>query len=336
MTMNLKKLIIVIVLFCLFIFSCNKAEKNKNKSNKPLKKTENKSNKVSKDDLKTIIQINDKKITNKDFKDFLSIKYPELIKVKIIKQSVYNALLEYFIEHKLVYLEAKSKKINASNKEINEFLSKLSKNKLKINKQIIKEFIINQKYLYLIIYKDIKINEKEIKKYYNSHLNEFRKKQEIFLHQILVKDKDKAIQIRGKLLNKPSLFEEFAKTYSLAPDATNGGMMGYFEKGILPKDLEKIVFSLKINEISPIVKSSYGYHIFKISKKKNSRLLYYSKVKDKIEKKLLAEKYNIIYNDLINSLKKKYTIKKITQNIFFNKKNKINQIKEVNNEENNN
>ena len=278
--MNLKKSIIVMILFCLFIFSCNKTEKNQIKSNKLLKKTEEKSDKVSKDDQKTIIQIDDNNITNKDFKDFLRIKYPELLKVKIIKPSVYNALLEYFIEHKLVYLEAKSKKFNANEKEINEFLSKLSKNKLNINKQIIKEFIINQKYLYLIIYKDIKINEKEIKQYYNAHLNEFRKKQEIFLHQILVKDKDKAIQIRGKLLNNPSLFEEFAKTYSLSPDAKNGGMIGYFEKGILPKDMEKIVFSLKINEISPILKSSYGYHIFKISKKKSSRLLYYSKVKD--------------------------------------------------------
>jgi parvulin-like peptidyl-prolyl isomerase len=43
--------------------------------------------------------------------------------------------------------------------------------------------------------------------------------------------------------------------------------MGVFQKGQLPPEMEASVLSLQPGEISPIVESSYGFHIFRLDVK---------------------------------------------------------------------
>ena len=60
-------------------------------------------------------------------------------------------------------------------------------------------------------------------------------------------------------------FAELAK--NLSDDrlsARLGGDLGYFSRGTFEPQLEKAIFAMKIGEISEPVKSSYGYHIFKL------------------------------------------------------------------------
>jgi len=66
-------------------------------------------------------------------------------------------------------------------------------------------------------------------------------------------------------------FEELAKTYSEDEyTANNGGELEWYESGIIPPHIEEIVFNLKnIGDISQIVPTSYGYHIFKLLGKKS-------------------------------------------------------------------
>jgi parvulin-like peptidyl-prolyl isomerase len=59
----------------------------------------------------------------------------------------------------------------------------------------------------------------------------------------------------------------------VGPEAARGGIMGVFSPGQLPQELEKVIFALKEGEVSPVVASSYGYHIFRVDKKTDFRLL---------------------------------------------------------------
>ena len=71
--------------------------------------------------------------------------------------------------------------------------------------------------------------------------------------------------------------------------------MGFFEKGMLPQEMEEVVFSLKVNEISPIVESPYGFHLFKVTRKRKSRMQLLAAVKDEIKSKLLSAKLTAAY-----------------------------------------
>jgi parvulin-like peptidyl-prolyl isomerase len=82
--------------------------------------------------------------------------------------------------------------------------------------------------------------------------------------------------------------------------------------------MENVVFSLKINEISPVVESPYGFHIFKITKRKSKRTLYLSAVREEIRKKILSEKMRTAFEVFLNNLKQNTQITIIHQNLFFN------------------
>jgi parvulin-like peptidyl-prolyl isomerase len=58
-------------------------------------------------------------------------------------------------------------------------------------------------------------------------------------------------------------FVELAKTKSILPNAAKGGDLGYFNKGDFDPKIETAIEALNLNQISPIVETSFGFNIFK-------------------------------------------------------------------------
>ena len=174
-----------------------------------------------------------------------------------------------------------------------------------------------QKYLLANAYKDMAVSDAEVAQFYESHLSDFRKSEEIRLFQIMVKDREQLLKIRQELLNQPSRFEEVARRESISPEAANGGAMGFFEKGMLPQEMEGVVFSLKVNEISPIVESPYGFHLFKITQKRKARMLLLDAVKDEIKSKMLSARLAAAYQDFLTELKMEVPVHMNYDNLYF-------------------
>ena len=116
------------------------------------------------------------------------------------------------------------------------------------------------------------------------------------VRQIVTDSLDKAKDIYERLL-KGDNFAKLAINHSLSPDRARGGDLGYFEQGTYPKVFDEYCFKLKKGELSSIVKSDYGYHIFKLLDKKPAG------------RKTLAEVTSSIYQRLYEQkLKAKYDI----------------------------
>jgi peptidyl-prolyl cis-trans isomerase SurA len=61
-------------------------------------------------------------------------------------------------------------------------------------------------------------------------------------------------------------FEALARRNSADPSAQQGGMLGWFRQGQMVREFEAMAFSLLAGQISPVVKTEYGYHIIKLEK----------------------------------------------------------------------
>jgi len=68
--------------------------------------------------------------------------------------------------------------------------------------------------------------------------------------------------IREKVMSEGiESFGKYAKEYSECSSARDSGNLGNFERGQMQKPFEDAAFSLKIGEVSEIIKTDSGLHI---------------------------------------------------------------------------
>jgi len=303
------KILILLALFVILFCAC---------------KGDDPGNNLSKDEEKVldsinscvVLTINTSTFKNKDFKDFIKTQYSS-ISEQNQSDTFRSRIFDKFIDHKLIMYKVKKENLQVSQEEISEYLNEHNIPLAEADNRKIIENLLLQKYLFFTVYKDIEVATNEIRRYYTDNQDKFKKRQEIKLYQILVKNKDKANQIWDRLNTAPQKFAEIAEKESQSTEAIKKGFMGFFEKGILPLEMEEVVFSLKLNTISPVTKSPYGYHIFKVTQNRNRRTQYLSKVSDRIKRELLSQKLNQAYHDFLQSLKGELNVTINQKNLFF-------------------
>lgn len=116
---------------------------------------------------------------------------------------------------------------------------------------------------------------KEINDYYNEHLGEYVKQEQIRASHILKKFSPNASakekeQLRKKAqdikerLNHGEDFAKLAKEESEDPGSKNkGGDLGLFSRGMMVESFSNAAFALKLNQVSDVVESPFGFHIIK-------------------------------------------------------------------------
>ena len=155
---------------------------------------------------------------------------------------------------------------------------------------------------------ELKINDEQVRQYYDNHQKEFNKNQEIRARHIMVATEGEAQSLYKKIKSNNGGFSELAKIYSLDPGGVTGGDLGYFSTGQMPEDFDSI-FNLKLNQVSEIIKTPYGYHVFIVIDKKPARQMSFNESKKRIHNSLLRDKQAKVFNRWLLKLKDKSKIK---------------------------
>lgn len=66
-----------------------------------------------------------------------------------------------------------------------------------------------------------------------------------------------------KKIEDGKTFEQLAKEFSKCPSGKDGGDLGTFGKGMMVKPFEVAVVELPVGQVSPPVKTQFGYHLIK-------------------------------------------------------------------------
>jgi parvulin-like peptidyl-prolyl isomerase len=103
----------------------------------------------------------------------------------------------------------------------------------------------------------------EIKTYYQDHQAEFTLPAMVKFRQVVTSTVEEAATV-VRALKAGEPFSEVAMRTSTAPEAAGGGEVGWVAAGQLEESMEKAIFALKMGEISPVVKTPYGYHVFQL------------------------------------------------------------------------
>jgi parvulin-like peptidyl-prolyl isomerase len=253
---------------------------------------------------KVILTIADASLTNRDLKNFIKLQYSDIFDKKD-NDKLLSRLFDVFCEQQILLFKANQQGVQVGDEEITAYLGRVRSQRqdTAVDRGIVGNVLKVQKFLLAGAYRDIDVSDAEVAEFYETHLGDFKRSEEIELFQIMAADREKLLKNRSELLKQPSRFEEIAREESISPEASAGGAMGFFEKGMLPREMEEVVFSLQVNEISPIVESPYGFHLFKVSKKRKARMQRLADVRDEIKSKLLSAKLTAAYGEFLAGLR---------------------------------
>ena len=166
-------------------------------------------------------------------------------------------------------------KATIAEKDMQSFYDQ-NKSKFLAPEQVKAEFVV---FSLSSILPSINVTEDEVKAFYKANADKYQNQQQREASHILIavsknappvdksKAKAKAEDILSQIKKNPKQFEELATKYSQDPEsAKKGGELGAFGRGMMVKPFDDAVFSMKVNEVSGIVESDFGYHIIKLTK----------------------------------------------------------------------
>lgn len=247
---------------------------------------------------------------------------------KITKDQLYEVLmsqggtdvLDSMIEQKVINKEAEKKSVTVSEKELNKeldalitsyggedtFNQALEASGIK-EKEVKKDLETNLKAKKLVE-DTIEISEDEMKSYFDENKDSFDQPEQVKASHILVKDEKTANEVKKKLSDGEK-FADLTKEYSTdTASKEDGGNLGYFSKEDMVQEFSDAAFNLKVDAISNPVKTEYGYHIIKVTDKKEAQDANYENSKDEIKQLLLENKFQSEYSTWLEETKKKYDI----------------------------
>lgn len=256
----------------------------------------------------TIAIVNGSKITKTEVMDALSAAPGKKLSDEEIK-FIFPRAVEMLVNEKLVDQAVDASKIKDS--------AAYKKQLALVQDQMAKQMYL-QKYL------AGKITDKQVQAEYDDFKKANEGKLEVHAYQIVVPTKIEAEQVI-KDLDAGKKFEDLARERSAdAQSAQHGGDIGYFAKDELPDSFKAIAdaaFSLKVGQYTKEpVKSDFGWHVIKVTDRRERKVPDISAVEMNIRQKLSQK----ALGEMVTDLRKKAKLQ------FFDMNGKPMTIKQVN------
>ena len=152
----------------------------------------------------------------------------------------------------------------------------------------------------------IDVTEAEERAYYDSHLSEFGTTPSVTLREIQVNAavdpvkkavsvgalddaREKAAALRERIV-KGEPFEKVAGEASDAPSKANGGLIGPISRDEMNEELLKMISSMKVGDITPVLNTPTGAQFFQLQSSIESTTLPFESARARIADRLSSEK----------------------------------------------
>jgi len=214
-------------------------------------------------------------------------------------------------------VDAEIKKIKGqfpSEEEFNKQLEAAGQSPDKLNDSL-KKMLQQQKWLEGQIADEVAVSEDDAKKFYDANKAEFAQPPMVKASHILFRvNKDDSEEVSKQKLEaakkaearakKGEDFAKLAAELSEEPGAKeSGGDLDYFTKDRMVPEFADVAFKEKVGDISDPVKTEFGWHIIKVTGKKDAHTMTFEEVKPQLIAYLKKQKQDQAMQKLLKSLR---------------------------------
>jgi peptidyl-prolyl cis-trans isomerase C len=216
-----------------------------------------------------IASINGREVHRAEFEQFLALKVGEFTSADP-SDSLKSQMLDEYIRRRLVLDEAARAGLTITDAEINQAAQDNPQMKSTgassgAREEMARDLLVEKCYQQVLL-KDVSVSPEEIQQYIQQNQSRLTERGGFAVREIRVQSRDQAELLRREVTDRKRDFAAVARLHSDAPNAEQGGLTRY-DEGQLPGVLEKAIQPLRPGDVSQIVESGYGFHIFKLERR---------------------------------------------------------------------
>jgi len=159
------------------------------------------------------------------------------------------------------------------------------------------------------------ISEEELRAYYDANLGEFAVKEGVRIQRILIKitperadeaAKALAEELRAELVSNPESFAELATEHSEDRNLPNGSPSHYMKREEPPWIDRAVVdqaFQLEEGQLSPVFRSSDGYNILRVVKRREHEQVPFEAARTRVVRKVREERHKALFESYVEELR---------------------------------
>jgi parvulin-like peptidyl-prolyl isomerase len=216
-----------------------------------------------------VATVNGRGLHKNQFERFLRTKMGDLGSLEA-SDSIRSQMLDEYIRRNLVLAEARRAGLSVSRSEIDQTAEENPHLKSTASDDDTREEmgddLLIEKYYRQFVLKDVRVSPEEIEQYIQQNQSRLTDKPGYYVREIRVQSKQEAEKLRREVLDSNHDFAAVARLRSDAPNAAEGGLSRY-DEGQLPGELEKAIAPLGPGDVSRVIESGYGFHIFKLERR---------------------------------------------------------------------
>lgn len=237
-------------------------------------------------------------------------------------KEVIASLVEVIVERLLVQEYARDNGIEVSAKELEEAVDEIKKDHEGADfkeillrgyidfdewKEELRQQLLRKKVVEEISRGTPSVTFEEIKAYYETHRDEFDRPTMVKFRQIVTRTDKEALDLLERLKAGEDM-GDLAKTYSIVPYIENVKQVSWITHGDLEEPLEQAVFPLSVGVLSPVIKTSHGYHILEVIDKRSEGIVPLPDATDEIEARVLMKKRQSFCLKWLEGLRDRYVV----------------------------
>lgn len=178
--------------------------------------------------------------------------------------------------------------------------------------QYLNNFLMDSQYVQGLqekIVKDVKVSEKEIKKYYEENKKQYDQSTVSAKHILADAGHKKLAEEIAKKAKNGEDFDALMKEYKGKEGISEAAELPEFAYGEMVPEFSEAAFALEPGKVSGVVQSSYGFHVIKVEDKNKKPVQSFDKVKDSIQQQLLSNAQNKEFQNYVSHKKEEVGIK---------------------------